>query len=111
MTAGGRKTPPEGSSSASASALLVLSFRPESRGWLFWISRDAYSSRWMVMKSSSPVRRAFVPLIAEGLIIRSSLSDDALTRRTMRWSLALGGPLTIRRAKSAGLGHLSPTFR
>src|SRR5262245_58381359 len=87
MTAGGRKTPPEGSSSASAGALLVLSFRPESRGWLFWISRDAYSSRWMVMKSSSLVRRAFVPLIAEGLIIRSSLSDDALTRRTMRWSL------------------------
>ena len=30
--------------SASVGALLVLSFRPESRGWLFWKSGDAYSS-------------------------------------------------------------------
>ena len=29
---------------ASVGALLVLSFRPESRGWLFCKSRDAYSS-------------------------------------------------------------------
>ena len=30
--------------SASVGALLVLSFRPKSRGWLFWKSGDAYSS-------------------------------------------------------------------
>jgi hypothetical protein len=100
----------ERQASASVGALLVLSFRPESRGWLFWKSRDAYSSQWKVMKSSSPVTRAFAPLIAEGLIIRSSLSDGAATRTTMRWSLKLGRPLMIRRANSGGLEHPSPTF-
>ena len=30
--------------SATVGALLVLSFRPETRGWLFWKSGDAYSS-------------------------------------------------------------------
>ena len=30
--------------SASVGALLVLSFGPETRGWLFWKSGDAYSS-------------------------------------------------------------------
>ena len=94
---------------ASVSALLVLSFRPESRGWLFWKSRDAYSSQWLMTKLSSPVTPAFVPLIAEGLTIRSSLSDGAPTRTTMRWSLKLGKPLTIRRANSGGSEHPSPT--
>jgi len=45
---------------------------------MFWKSRDAYSSWSLVTKSSSPVKWAFVPLIAEGLIIRSSLSDGGL---------------------------------
>jgi hypothetical protein len=94
--------------STSVGALLVLSFRPKSRGWLFWKSGDAYSSWWMVTKSSSPVTRASCT-IAGGLIIRSSLSDGAPTRTTMRWSLKLGKPLTIRRANSGGSEHPSPT--
>src|SRR5262245_58801932 len=61
-------------------------------------------------KSSLPVTQAFVPLIAEGLIIRSSLSDAEPTRTTMKWSLKLGRPLTIRLANSGGLEHPSPTF-